>query len=92
MSESRIEHHDGGTSFVGEKAVNIFALMTLKHGIALYAQTGMRPSRAYTPTAMKAAAERATGKKYNRGDWHTMVHDLDVVIRAKRSAIPEIVT
>lgn len=74
----------GATMFTDE-SVNVFAMVTIKHAIKLYAKTGMRVNRAYTPTAMKRTAEQMTGKTFKRGDWSGMIVALDAVIEdAKR--------
>lgn len=65
------------TSFNGSAAVNVFAAITLKSAIKMWAKHKMRANRSYTPTAMKAAAERTTGKAYKRGAWDEMVRDLE---------------
>tara|TARA_R110000737_G_scaffold144638_1_gene174778 strand:- start:345 stop:650 length:306 start_codon:yes stop_codon:yes gene_type:complete len=49
------------TSFSGPGAVNVFAMTVLASGLVLYAETGMRPARGYTPAAMMDAARRYLG-------------------------------
>lgn len=68
------------TSFVGASAVNVFAAIALKHGLKLYAATGMRPNRMYTPKNMMAAAERTTGKKFKARDYAGAVEALELWI------------
>lgn len=41
-----------------------FQLLVIASGLKLYAATGMKPNRAYTPKAMMAAAAALTGKTY----------------------------
>lgn len=41
-----------------------YAMLAIAHGLRLYANTGLRPNRAYTPKAMMAAAERYTGQTF----------------------------
>lgn len=53
----------GTISAVGPDAVALVALLTVASGAALYLNTGMKPNRAYTPTAMRDALNRATGSK-----------------------------
>lgn len=86
---STITHSAGGTMFAGREAVNVFALITLKGALKLYDATGMKPNRAYTPTAMLAAAGKATGKTYKRGQFKAAIADLETVIAEARAAIPE---
>ncbi len=64
--ESSITHSAGGTSFVGEAATNVFACITVGHAMRLYAKTGIRAARNYTPTNMLRFVEQTTGKKFKR--------------------------
>ena len=54
-----------GTSFGGQD-VNIFHATALACGLRLYAKTGMKPNRHYTPTNMLLMAKSFTGKTYKR--------------------------
>lgn len=65
----------GGTSFA-DSDVEIFATLALASGLRLYAATGMKPNRAYTPTAMLKAAGHYTGKVYKRGQFEAAAADL----------------
>ena len=56
------------TTFTGS-AVNVFAALTVAKALDLYAKTGMRVNRAYTPTNMIAMAKRVTGKKLAARDY-----------------------
>lgn len=56
------------TSFTGE-GVNVFAMAVIASGLRLYASTGIRPNKAYTPKAMMAAAERYTGMRFKARDY-----------------------
>lgn len=58
---------NGGSSFTGQKAVNVFRLLALKSGLGLYLKTGMKPNRLWAPSKMVAAVTRETGKTYKRG-------------------------
>lgn len=70
MTENYIEAKDGKiTSFVGPKAVDVYAMRVLAMGLRGYALHGIMPNRAYTPTAMLRAAERWTGQKFKRGQY-----------------------
>jgi len=51
-------------SFVGPDQVERYRAIVLASGLKLYAKTGMRPNRAYTPTAMMREAARITGKRF----------------------------
>jgi hypothetical protein len=56
--------------------VDIFRLLAIASGLRLYAKTGMKPNRAYTPTAMLNAATQLTKKKYKRGEYVKAADDL----------------
>lgn len=62
-----IEHTAHSVTFTGSD-VQVYGLITLKHGIALYLKTDgrMMPNRSYTPANMRAAVSRITGKSYAR--------------------------
>jgi hypothetical protein len=63
--------------FSGPAGVATYRAIALKHGLKLYAKTGMRPNRAWTPTAMLRAASEITGLNYRRGQYETAAADLD---------------
>lgn len=69
MTDNRIESFNGGMAFVGREAVNVFAMTAIASALELYARTGMKASRTYTPSAMLAAATRYTGKMFKRGQY-----------------------
>lgn len=56
-------------TFTGEHGVGFFVATTLHHGLRLYANTGMKPSRAWTPKAMMAKASEITGKRFRARDY-----------------------
>lgn len=58
----------GGQSFQGSD-VNIFRGAVIASALRLYAKTGMKANRAYTPSAMLKAAEEITGRKFKRGQY-----------------------
>jgi hypothetical protein len=87
-TQSHIEHGAGGTSFVGPDAVSCFAAFALASGLRLYAKTGLRPNRAYTPSAMLAAASRITGKRYKRGQHELAAADVQRWAEEMRDALP----
>ena len=70
------------TSFVGEQGFETFRAIYLKTGLRLFAKTGMRPNRAWTPTAMLKAAGKITGKVYKRGQYDLAVTDLEAWIKS----------
>ena len=68
------------TTFVGKRGVETFRAISLKAGLRLFSKTGMKPNRAWTPTAMLKAAGTITGKVYKRGQYDLAVTDLDAWI------------
>ena len=57
------------TMFTGEAGVNTFVAVTLRSGLKLYAKTGIKPNRAWTPTSMMREAGRITGRKFKARDY-----------------------
>ena len=74
-------------SFTGD-GVDLFRAATIKSGLGLYRKTGMKPNRAWTPTAMLAAAGQITGKRYKRGQFQQAEDDLQIWIDACKAAMP----
>lgn len=60
---------EGGFMATGPASVRIVQALTIRRALMLYAQTGMKVNRAYTPTAMLNTASNITGKKYKRGQY-----------------------
>lgn len=56
------------TTFTGS-AVNVFAAITIAKALDIYAKTGMRVNRAYTPSNMMAMAKKVTGQKLKARDY-----------------------
>src|SRR4051812_28662227 len=88
---SQISVSPGGTCFEGRDGVALFRAIALRSGLRLYAKTGMRPNRMWTPTAMLQAATGYTGQKYRRGQHEKAAADLTLWIDAMRAAIPVVV-
>jgi hypothetical protein len=76
------------TSYVGPDAVQAFRALTIASGLRLYAKTGMKPNRAYTPTAMLKAATGITGKTYKRGAYVEAADDLQSWANEMKAALP----
>jgi hypothetical protein len=89
-NDSHVHLTDSATSYVGYDATRLFAVASLRASIKLYIKTGMKASRAHTPTAMLAAATRVTGKRYKRGQLAKAAEDLDLWIAAMHAALPVI--
>ena len=64
---------------------NMFAIVVLASALKLYARTGMKANRAYTPTNMLKTATRYTGNKYKRGEYMTAYDDLRHLIDVLRA-------
>ncbi len=47
----------------------VFQCLTLATAIDLYANTGIKANRSYTPTSMLRTAANITGKKFKRGQF-----------------------
>ena len=69
-------------TFSGPGGVATYRAIALKHGLKLYADTGMKPNRAWTPTAMLRTAGEITGQTYKRGQYRQAIRDLTVWINA----------
>ena len=87
--KSRIEYDAQGNarSFVGRDAVNVFAMAALASGLRLYAKTGMRPNRAWTPTAMMRAAAHHTGRTFKARDYIGAADALSAKVQAEKERL-----
>lgn len=88
QGNSQITITNGGTSFEGPDAVHLFRATALWSALKLYAKTGLKPNRAWTPTAMLTMATGYTGKKYRRGQHAKAAEDVKLWIDAMKAAIP----
>jgi hypothetical protein len=52
------------TTFTGPDQVGRYRAIVMAQALSLYAKTGMKANRAYTPSAMIAAAREITGKHF----------------------------
>jgi hypothetical protein len=88
MSMNEISSHgNGGMTFAGPKGVGVFQALTLASGLRLYAETGVKPNRAWPPTAMLDLAARLTGVKYKRGQFEIAARDLTDLANQLRDEI-----
>lgn len=78
----------GGTSYVGPDAVALLRARTIASALRLYARTGMKANRAYTPSNMLAAATGITGKQYKRGQYVQAADDIKVWADNMELALP----
>lgn len=58
-------------SFNTPNEIEAYRLIVIASALTLYAKTGMKANRAYTPTAMLAAATAATGRTFTGKDKYT---------------------
>lgn len=54
---------------IDSEHIPAYQALVIEQGLRLYAATGMRPNRAYTPTAMMRMASHITGKKFKARDY-----------------------
>lgn len=88
MTESKITTFgNGGVSFVGPDATELFRVATLKSALGLL-KVGITPTRGLTATKAFAMAKVYTGKTYKRGQYDEARKDLTVWIETMKSAIP----
>lgn len=50
-------------------AINAYVALTVASALKLYARTGIKANRAYTPKNMMAVATKVTGKKFAARDY-----------------------
>ncbi len=93
--KTEITYREDGNAatFVGRRAVNVFACAAVASALKLYAKTGMKVNRAYTPTNMLAFVNRElglTGKKaFKRGQYVQAAEALSAFLQAEKAAIAE---
>ena len=88
----RIKYNANGdaTSFEGRGAVEVFRAAALASGLRLYAKTGMKPNRAWTPTAMSRAAFEVLGdhaKGVSRRDYNRLADLLSQWVEREKARI-----
>lgn len=73
--------------FDGPEAVSVFAMAAIASALRIYAKTGMKMNRAYTPKAMLAAAARYTGKTFKRGQYLAAAEALSEKVQSEKARI-----
>jgi hypothetical protein len=63
-----IETSKGGTTFTG-RGIDVYRCLAIASALELYARTGMKVNRSYTPKAMMAAAAQITGRTFKTRDY-----------------------
>ena len=87
--ESSISHSTGGSMYAGPDAVATFRAYVIASALDLYAKTGIKANRAYTPTAMLRVAKEITGKTFKRGQYAEAAAAIREWASLMRSGIPE---
>jgi hypothetical protein len=88
--DSFVRLSDGATTYAGADAVTLFRAHMIRSAIRLWLDTGLKANRAWTPTNMRLAAERITGKPYSRGKqglWRAY-DDLGIWLSTMKTALP----
>lgn len=68
------------TTFNGPDQVRVYQAIVLRQALRMYATTGMKPNRAWTPTAMLRLASSLTGRTYRRGQYLVAATDIDAIL------------
>lgn len=90
MDEIRYDKDGNAQSFSGEGAINVFVMAALASGLRFYAETGMRPNRAWTPTAMMRAASQHTRKTFKVRDYLGAADALSLKVQIEKARIDSI--
>lgn len=86
-NQSYIETKDGiATSFVGEKGVDVFRLITLKSALSL-ADKGIQCSRNVKKSSLLIIATEYTGIKYKRGEYLKAREDIEKVLTKRKQEV-----
>lgn len=80
-------HSNGGASFVGPDAVELYRAATLKSAIGLL-QKGIAPTRGVTMKSALEMVAKYTGRTYKKTEAEQAKTDLAAWIETKRAAIP----
>lgn len=67
------------TSFTTPEQVNAFQCIAIAAALRLYARTGMKVNRDYTPSAMMRTASAFTGQKFKPRDYMAAANALRVL-------------
>lgn len=70
-------------SFTGAKGVALYQALAIKSALKLYAKTGIKANRAYTPSAMMRMATRITDKAFKPRDYQGAIDALQEWIDAQ---------
>lgn len=73
--------------FAGRGAVDVFAMAAIATALRLYARTGLKANRAYTPTNMMRAAAHHTGQTFKARDYEGAAAALEAKLQAEKARI-----
>jgi len=90
MTESRVEHFNGGVCLVGPDAIRMAKALTLWSAIRLL-QKGIQPTRGFTMKKALAMATTFTGKTYKRSESEQARVDVKKWADEMRAALPHTV-
>lgn len=88
MTSEIILRPNGGASYIGPDAVELFRAINLRGGLIMWHKHKMLLTRGLTITKLLAMTTRYTGQKYKRTEALRALADLDVWIATMRSALP----
>lgn len=71
------------TSFTAPEQISAYQCITIAAALRLYARTGMKVNRAYTPAAMMRAASTFTGMKFRARDYMAAANALRALAGAE---------
>jgi len=63
---------------------DIYQMLAIKHALYLYAKTGMKANRSYTPTSMMKMATKITGRTFKARDYMGAADALAAHIAAQK--------
>lgn len=91
MDEITYRADGNAASFEGRGAVDVYAMAVIASGLRLYAKTGIKPNRAYTPTAMVRMARVHLGPELAKGigarDYLGWADSLSAKVQAEKTRI-----
>jgi len=90
QNQNELTYYPNGQAagFSGPQGIDTFRAFVIASALRLYAKTGMKANRAYTPSNMLAAASAMTGKKYKRGQYEQAANDLAEYGNKLKASLP----
>ena len=77
-----IEEFNGGILISGD-STRVYQMMVVASALRLFAKSGLKVNRNYTPNAMMRAATHLTGKRFKAGDYVGAAEALEVAARGE---------